>query len=509
MIPEIKTLNGRQTLFVKGEPFFAYAGEIHNSSASDLTYMSTEVWSNIKGLNLNTLIVPIYWECLEPVPGQFDFSLVDGLITQARENDLHLILLWFGLWKNAESMYVPSWVKKDTTTYYRVETVAGKKLNSISPLCQAAVERDAFAFKHLMAHIKEIDENQSTVLMVQVENEIGILGSDRDYCSVANSQFATDVPVDLAITLDVSGTWQEAFGDNAPEFFMAYHYAKAVESITQAGQGEYPLPCYTNAWLRQYPWTPGTYPSGGPIVEVHPIWKAVAPSLFTLAPDIYVPYVSQVLDEYASADNPLLVPEVRKDATTASYALYAFAQHNAICYSPFGIEEINLPPEQVDMPPLEVMQALNIDPSAFDIRDSAKFLSKTYALVESLKPLLLEASDNRHCFIKRHEHDFGMFISLKNYNALVAYAPRQDSKPIASGGIIELSPDKFIVFGMMSSITFSPKSGENLQVEVVELSEGQFVNGVWQKSRLLNGDEKMRFTLPETPSCYLVELYKY
>ncbi|WP_161979970.1 DUF5597 domain-containing protein [Streptococcus sp. S784/96/1] len=509
MIPEIKLHNGRHTLFVKGEPFFCYAGEIHNSSASNLAYMEKDVWTNLRGLNMNTVIVPIYWECLEPELGKFDYSLVDGLINQAKENGMHLIFLWFGLWKNAESMYVPSWMKKDTNLYFRAETVSGKKLNSISPLCQAAVERDALAFRHLMAHIKEVDKNDSTVLMIQIENEIGLLGTDRDYSKIANDQFNAPIPTDLGKHLSVTGTWKEAFGENAPEFFMAYHYAKAVETIAQAGKAEYPLPFYANAWLRQYPWSPGTYPSGGPVVETHPIWKAIAPSLFTLAPDIYVPYVAQVIDEYATADNPLVIPEVRKDATTASYCLYAFAQHNAICYSPFGIEEITLPPESVDMPPMAVMQALNIDPSAFDIKDSAKFLSKSYELVESLKPFLLESSDKRHCFIKRHEHDYGKLISLQHYDALIAYAPRQDSKPIASGGIIELTENKFIVFGMMSTITFSPKSGENVQVDIIELSEGQFINKEWQKGRILNGDEKMRFTLPETPSCYLVELYKY
>ncbi|MBD3948544.1 DUF5597 domain-containing protein [Tuanshanicoccus lijuaniae] len=509
MIPEIKTVNKHQTLFVNNKPFFCYAGEVHNSSASNLSYMESAVWPNLKGLNLNTLILPIYWECLEPSPDVFDFSLIDGLIKQARENNMHLILIWFGLWKNAESMYVPSWIKKDSRTYFRAKTINGNKLNSISPFCEAAIKRDSNAFKELMAHIKKIDQDQSTVLMIQVENEIGLLGSDRDYSTLANQAFESAIPASLAEKLNVTGNWRQSFGENAPEFFMAYHYAQAVEFITQSGQAEYPLPCYTNAWLRQYPWSPGTYPSGGPVVETHPIWKATAPSLFTLAPDIYVPYVSQVLDEYTTLNNPLVVPEVRKDSTTASYALYAFANHNAICYSPFGIEEITLPPEEVDIPPLAVMQELNIDPSAFNIRNSATFLSQTYELIENLKPLFLKDSKNRYCFIKRDEYDYGRLISLKNYNALVSFAPRQDSKPIASGGIIELSPDIFVIFGMMATLTFSPKPGENVQVEIIELSKGKFINNEWQKERILNGDEKMRISLPETPSCFLIELYKY
>lgn len=87
---------------------------------------------------------------------------------------------------------------------------------------------------------------------------------------------------------------------------MAYSFAKAVEQITAAGRKEYPLPCYTNAWLKQYPWYAGSYPSGGPVVEMQKIWRAAAPSLFTFAPDIYVPYVADTMDAYSSKGNPLL-----------------------------------------------------------------------------------------------------------------------------------------------------------------------------------------------------------
>lgn len=509
--PEIRTSQGIQTLYVKGKPFFAFAGEVHNSSASDLVYMENVVWPALRELNMNSVIVPVYWELIEAQEGIFDFSSVKGLIEQARKEQKHLILLWFGLWKNAESMYVPAWMKQDSEKYFRVETASGEKLNSISPLCQEAVAKDALAFKELLKAIREFDEEESTVIMVQVENEIGLLGTDRDYGKQATHEIEQLVPADLANALKVSGTWQEVFAQQANESFMAYHYAKAVEQIASAGAKEYPLPLYTNAWLKQYPWYPGSYPSGGPVKEVHPIWKAIAPSLFTLAPDIYVPYVPKVLDEYAYEGNPLIIPEVRKDAVTASYCLYAFTKHNAICYSPFGIEEFGMPPESIQAPPMEVMRALNIDPTAFDIAGSKEYLAKTYEVIGNMIPLLMEYREKGkiYSYVKKDETDYGVFFNLSDYDLQVSYAPRMERTPVASGAVIELEPNKFLVVGMMSQLTFKAKPGERVKVEMLKYEEGSFSEGEWVPGRVLNGDEKMVVELGDMINCALLELYKY
>lgn len=514
MIPEIKKdEKGIKTLYVKGEPFFCLAGELHNSSASSLSYMEKEIWPNLKGLNMNSVIVPLYWECIEPEEGKYDFTLLDGLISQARENDMKLIFLWFGLWKNAESMYVPGWMKKDTDTYFRVRKVSGEPINTISPLCEKAVEKDMQAFTAIMSRIKELDEEESTVLFIQVENEIGLLGTPRDYCEAANAAFAANVPAELTqkLNLESGKTWQETFGEDAEESFMAYWFAKDVEKITAAGQSVYPLPCYTNSWLKQYPWFPGSYPSGGPVVEMQPIWRAMAPSLFTLSPDIYVSYVPQIMDEYTTLENPLVIPEVRKDAVTAAYCLYAFGQHNAICYSPFGIEEMGMDPSLVDAPPMEVCMALNIDPTAFDIAGSSAYLARAYDLVNRMKPLYLKyrATEHLRSFVKKSETDFGRFMKFENYDLQVAYAPRMPRKPVAGGMIYELAPNRFLAIGMQATLTFMPKVGENKKVEILKLEEGDLVNGEWKPSRIFNGDEKMMLRLGDMPSCLMIELFKY
>ena len=252
-IPKIVSKDGIPTLYVGGEPFLAFAGEVHNSSGNSLEYMERQVWPNVEGLNLNTLIVPVYWELVEPKEGEYDFSLPDGIIAQARERGMRLIFLWFGLWKNSESMYVPGWMKLDQETYFHVKKVNGETIDTISPFCGAAVEKDARAFSEWMSHLREIDGETSTVIMVQVENEIGLLGTERDYCEVADQAFASAVPDTLAEEFAVSGSWKEAFGEDAEEYFMAYHFASAVERIAGEGRERYPLPCYVNAWLKQYP----------------------------------------------------------------------------------------------------------------------------------------------------------------------------------------------------------------------------------------------------------------
>lgn len=510
-IPEIRNDNGIQTLYVHGEPFFALAGELHNSSASDLTYMEREIWPRLKGLNMNSVIVPLYWETVEPEEGRYDFTLLDGLVRQARENQMHLIFLWFGLWKNAESMYVPSWMKKDTETYFRARKINGEPLNTISPLCQAAVEKDRRAFTALMSRIRELDEEKNTVIFMQVENEIGLLGTERDYSDIANTAFDGPVPKKLAEAFNRQGTWREVFGTDAEESFMAWHFASAVERITFSGREAYPLPCYTNTWLKQYPWFPGSYPSGGPVKEMHPIWRIAAPSLFAFGPDIYVPYCAQILDEYHTAENPLVIPEIRKDAVTASYCLYAFGKHNAICYSPFGIEEMTMDPSMIDVPPMDVMIALNIDPSAFDIAGSKDHLAATYDFINQVKPLYLKyrGTDRLYAYVRKGEWDYGCTLKLTNYDLQIAYSPRISGKPLSAGWIMELDENRFLLAGMQSSLTFRPKPGVNRKVEVLRLEEGKLEDGRWKPGRILNGDEKMSLRLGEQLTVYMLELFQY
>ncbi len=511
-IPYVKKdEKGITTLYVNDRPFFCKAGEIHNSNASSLEYTEKELFPALRGLNMNSVIVPVYWELIEEEEGKYDFSIVEGLIKQARAENIKLIFLWFGLWKNAESMYVPGWMKKDTETYFRVEKVNGEKINTISPLCEAAVEKDRQCFTALMKFIREIDEQESTVITIQVENEIGLLGTDRDYSEKGNACFNAQVPEKIAEITGKVGTWQEVYGDDAGESFMAWCFASAVETIASSGRSEYPLPCYANAWLKQHPWFPGSYPSGGPVVGVHPIWRAAAPSLFAFGPDIYVPYCADIFDEYAYEGNALFIPEIRKDAVASSYALYAFGAKNAICFSPFGIEDLALDPSMMDIPPHEVMVALNIDPTAFDITGSRDCLAATYDLLAQIEPLYLEyrGTDHLKACVRHGEYDYSAFLKFEKYNLSVNYGPRMSGKPLGAAFIIELSENKFLLIGLNCGIEFRQKPGVDKKIDVIRKEEGTIREGKWVPGRVLNGDERMSLRFGDMPTAVMIEVYDY
>lgn len=245
--------------------------------------------------------------------------------------------------------------------------------------------------------------------------------------------------------------------------------------------------------------------------DVHRIWKAVAPSLSILAPDIYVPYAIDVMEEYHYEGNPLLIPEAGKDAVTASYCLYAFLKHDAICYSPFGIEDLGMPPEMVVKPPKEVMESLNINPIMFETAGGKEYLSKVYGLLENMKPLYFEyrGSGRMQSYIKKSETDAGSYLRFQSYDVLVDYFPSMSGMPISAGVVFELGENKFLLAGMMSRMTFRVKAGENKKVRALKLEDGNLVKGEWVPGRWQNGDEQMQFNLGPNPTCLYVELYKY
>ena len=510
-IPYVKKDDhGIFTLYVDDRPFFCRAGEIHNSNVSDPEFMAQKVWPALRGLHMNSVIAPVYWELMEPAEGVYDFSHVDALVRQAGEEGLRLVILWFGLWKNAESMYVPGWIKQDPDTYFRAEKPDGTRTTTISPLCRAAVEKDARAFSALMAHLRDTD-NCHTVITMQVENEIGLLGTDRDYCDAAEKAFSEKIPEELAELTGRSGTWPEVFGEDAGDSFMAWHFACAVETIASRGKSEYDLPCYVNAWLKQYPWYPGSYPAGGPIAELQDIWRSAAPSLFAFGPDVYVPYCADVMDLYASEENPLFIPEIRKDAVAASYALYAFGAKNAICFSPFGIEDLALDPSEIDRPPMEVMAALNIDPSAFETEGSKEYLSRAYELLREMEPLILKYRGTAHmkAFVRHGDLDYGTFLRFEKYDLAVSYAPKQTAKPLGAGIVLELDPDTFLIAGVSAGMSFHAKPGCRSQIDILRLEEGDVRDGEWIRRRVLNGDEKMSLKFGDMPQVMLVKMYHF
>src|SRR5689334_1140595 len=240
----VKNRNYTQ-LIVDNKPFLILGGELGNSSASSSDYMRS-IWPKLRQMNLNTVFAPVYWELMEPTEGRFDFSLVDSLIKNARLNKMKLVLLWFGSWKNSMSCYVPEWVKTNTKRFPRAVDKNNVPQEILTPFNRNNLEADKNAFVALMRHIKKANEKQTTVIAIQVENEIGMLPDARSYDDPANVAFQQPVPTQLLIYLQTnshnlnlqlnaqwrtngyktSGTWEQVFGRSlsTDEIFMAWHY---------------------------------------------------------------------------------------------------------------------------------------------------------------------------------------------------------------------------------------------------------------------------------------------
>ena len=183
-IPHLRKQGTATQLIVHNKPFLMLGGELGNSSASDLKYMAS-IWPKLKAMHLNTILVPVYWELLEPQEGKFDFTLVDELIASARKTDLKIVILWFGSWKNSMSCYAPYWVKTNQKRFPRSRTKGGRAIEILTPFNDENRNADAKAFFSLMKHLRAVDGKQNTVVMIQVENEIGMIPDARDYCAEA------------------------------------------------------------------------------------------------------------------------------------------------------------------------------------------------------------------------------------------------------------------------------------------------------------------------------------
>lgn len=346
-------------LIVDDRPFIILGGELGNSSASCNADIE-RIFPKLKRMGLNTVLVPAYWDLIEPQEGEFDFSLTEKVIDEARANDLRVVFLWFGAWKNSMSCYAPLWFKQDYKRFPRAMTKSGKPLEIASAFSENVFAADCRAFSRWLEFIADKDRAVGTVIMVQIENEIGMIEDARDHSKVANKAFNSAVPSELMQYLvknkktlhatllakwesqgkKKQGTWNEIFGEDiyTDEIFMAWHYALYVERMAQAARRIYDVPLYVNAAMNSRGRKPGQYPSAGPLAHLKDIWHCAAPSLDLLAPDLYDKGFTDWVAQYALPDNPLFIPEIRRSEGNAVQAFYVIGEYDALGLSPFSIE---------------------------------------------------------------------------------------------------------------------------------------------------------------------------
>ncbi|MGA2741128.1 MAG: DUF5597 domain-containing protein [Bryobacteraceae bacterium] len=482
-IPRIIQKDGRYALLVDGAPYLILGAQVNNSSAWPA--MLPKVWPAIEYLQANTVEIPVYWEQFEPEPGRFDYATVDTLLSQAREHRVRLVLLWFGTWKNGSQHYMPLWMKRDPERYPRVIGAKGQQVDSPSPHAAATLAADKRAFGALMRHLK-VSDPRRTVIMVQVENEAGTYGSVRDHSPEAQRAFEGPVPAELLAALHISkpaANWSEAFGADADEFFHAWSVAHFVGQVAAAGKAEYPLPLYANAALRDplKPGSPSTYESGGPTDNVIPIWKAAAPALDLLAPDIY----QRALELYSCPGNPLFIPETGNLPAGARF-FFAALGRGAIGYAPFGIDYTGFSNAPLGAPRLNEESlapfALNYKLIGPMMREIARlnFEGKLQTAVE-----------------EKDEHS--QALTFGPWTAVVSYGvpqfgfgnnPKGNPEPIGRALVAQLADNQFLVAGFFCRVDFHPSdSAPGKRREFRRVEEATYQGGAFKAIRLWNGDQ--------------------
>ncbi len=502
-IPHLEKRGAATQLIVDGKPWLALAGETDNTASSDLGYMET-AWPKIVKVNLNTVLVGIGWDWVEPVEGKFDFSLVDGLLDGARKHNLRLIFLWFGSWKNGLSSFAPDWVKADQKRFPRALLKNGKSVEVLTTLSQANLDADTRAYTAFMRHLKEADTGRRTVLMIQLENEVGLIGDSRDRSAAAEAAFARPVPPELmdylqknkltlwpdllklweAAGAKTAGTWQEVFGKSTAtdEIFMAWNYARYMDHMASAGKAEYALPVFTNTWLVQpQDQAPGDYPSGCPEPLVIDVWKAGAPAIDINAPDVHLRNFNDWSERFHRPNNPLFVPESYGDLGGAANAFYGIGQHAGIGYSPFGV---NNPEHWAEMRPganTPVSNAIEDIP-----------LAKAYAVLAEMTPLITDAQAKgtigaAWLTTQQPRRD----IALGNYIVNIDIQ-RNRRNPVPALGyaiVVSVGPDEYFVAGRDVQVLFTPNTPGPEIAGLARVETGKFVDGKWIPGRKVNGDD--------------------
>ncbi len=457
-------------------------GELSNSAATSVEDID-EVMPRMKALGLNTVLVPAYWELMEPVEGKFDFTLIDRTIDVARREQLHVVFLWFGVWKNSMSCYTPGWFKQDTKRFPRAMTAEGKQMEIASCFSDNVLQADLKAFSALMRHIREKDPQREVVIMMQIENEIGMLESARDHSPLVEKAYKKE-------------RWAERYGtdDYADEKFMALSYARYVEHLAKAAREilrpeglsdarSQDMPLYVNAAMNSRGRRPGEYPSAGPLAHLIDFWHEGAPSIDLLAPDIYDTGFKSWCAQYAmplrpqdggEVKNRLFIPESRCCENSGVRALYAFGEHQALGFSPFAIDQAS--PKETE----SVTKAYALLRQVFNLPSLGRIGGGSWGL-------LFDQEDR-----ERIIDDDGIVMTCRHYFTL-PWDPRATNGTIwPEGGaiLIRLNKYDYLLAGSGVVIDFKTPT-EKQQDQQKTLGEDGFAEAGGEKSKAQSSSTKV------------------
>ena len=518
--------NSTARIVANGKPMLMIGGELGNSSASTPDDVK-RTFSHLHQMGLNTVLVPLSWELIEPQEGAFDMSSLDTILNEARLNELKVVLLWFGAWKNSMSCYAPEWFKRDVKRFPRAHTPEGKPVEEASSLSKNVLEADKRAFCRIMQHLRDHDAQEQTVIMVQVENEIGMIEVPRDYSADATRIYQSAVPQQLTDYLkkyqkslhpylkeklqpkaQAGANWPQLFGDDiyTEEIFQTWTYATYVEQIAKAGRDIYNLPMYVNVALNSRDRKPGQYPSGGPLAHLIDLWHCGAPSIDVLGVDIYDKGIKSWLSKYHLPNNPLFVPEIRLDDKDAMYALYAFGHHGAMGFCPFSIEDYPLTTatnandwKQMDLSQDDQLNAFST------VGSSRSPLVASYRLLRQAEPLILErqgTKDMDAVLLDNEQREAeivttdGIRLTVKHSYTLGWEPGAKDAAwPETACIILRLAKEDYLVIGSGVVVTFSPAESSatwqkgDKRIGLAKCEEVEIVDGRQQIVRHLNGDQ--------------------
>ena len=520
--------NSTARIIANGKPMLMIGGELGNSSASNLVDVKRN-FRHLRQLGLNTVLAPVTWELIEPEEGKFDMTSLDDIIDEARENDLKVVLLWFGAWKNSMSCYAPEWFKRDTKRFPRAHALDGRPVEEASSLSKNVLEADKRAFCKIMEHLRKRDSKEQTVIMIQVENEIGMIDVPRDYSEDATRMYNSAVPKQLTDYLKKNQeslhpylkeklnsiphregwgeSWTQLFGDDiyTEEIFQTWTYATYVEQIAKAGRKIYNLPMYVNVALNSRDRKPGEYPSGGPLAHLIDLWHCGAPSIDVLGVDIYDKGIKSWLEKYHLPNNPLFIPEIRLEDKDAMYALYAFGHHGAMGFCPFSIEDYPLYANSNgnDMSGMDLSQDDQLN--AFSNIKSSKALSplaSAYRLLREAEPLIIarQGTPDMDAVLLDNEHreaeiitPDGIRLTIKHSYSLGWEPGAKDAEwPEAACIILCLDKEDYLAIGSGVVITYSDaKSGINWEKGDTRIGLAMCEAIVWDdfSKRRLSGDQ--------------------